>query len=186
MNVSERVLSEIKTPNTPFTIETVNRFIELVREKYNYDMIDVDAYPQPERYPAIPDNKYDIQIIYSDVTYTGHFICVYYDPNRKTLYIYDSFFSNENRDQISEENFSILKNRFPMGEKLVYVQPKTEQYDETSSGPLAMAYATTLIFGETPAVYGLKMNTNHSDKAIHLREHIFEMFSERELSPFPR
>lgn len=79
-----------------------------------------------------------------------------------------------------------------MAEKAVFVLPKTRQIDETSNGPLAIAYATTLILQMTstleegPASYGFLMNNKDSQEAVHLREHIFEMFQKKELSPFPR
>ncbi|XP_031628283.1 uncharacterized protein LOC116344049 [Contarinia nasturtii] len=166
------------------TDETINYFIEIVREKYNFDMIRVDFNPQLENYPAIPPNTYDIQIVYSNVM--EHFLCIYYDPNPETLYIYDSYFSNSMLDKMDEHSILILENRYPMRRKVVWVQPKTEQYDDTSNGPLTIAYATTLILNKTPATYGFKMHAKHPDKAIHLRKHIFEMFQKKELSLFTR
>ncbi|XP_031638975.1 uncharacterized protein LOC116351067 [Contarinia nasturtii] len=180
------ILSEIKKPNTPFTNETINYFIELVRQNHGYDMIDVNSYPSPVNYPPIRSWKRDIQIIYSDAIQSGHYICVYYDPDYRTAYIYDSRIENMNYI-ISEQHDLIVKNRYPAAiNRTVVVSPKTEQYDETSSGPLVIAYATTLILGETPANYGFQMNVENQDKAIHLREHIFEMLQNRRLSPFPR
>ncbi|XP_031623391.1 uncharacterized protein LOC116340831 [Contarinia nasturtii] len=176
-----QVLAGIKKPNTPLTNETINKFVELVREKYHYNMIDVRSFSQPTKYPPIPNNTYDVQILYS---HSNHYICIYFDPLRKTVYVYDSNISST-KSIIMNEHILIVRNRFPMS-KTVYVIPKTEQYDDTSSGPLAIAYATTLILGENPAIYGFQMNTKHSDKAIHLREHIFKMLRKGELSLFPR
>ncbi|XP_031623390.1 uncharacterized protein LOC116340830 isoform X2 [Contarinia nasturtii] len=177
----DQVLAGIKKPNTPFTNETINKFIELVREKYHYNMIDVRSFSQPTKYPPIPNNTYDVQILYS---HSNHYICIYFDPLHETVYVYDSYISSTKSIIMHEHNL-IVQNRFPMS-KTVYVIPKTEQYDDTSSGPLAIAYATTLILGENPAIYGFQMNTKHSDKAIHLREHIFKMLRKGELSLFPR
>lgn len=177
----EQILTGIKKPNTPFSNDTINQFIELVREKSSYDMIDVRSYSQPEKYPRIDNKKKDIQILYSS---SGYYVCTYFDPVLNTIYIYDTMSSNK-KFKIVYQHYSIILNRYPRP-KPVYVIPKTEQYDDTSNGPLVISYATTLVLGENPATYGFRMNTKHKDKAIHLREHIFEMLRTRKLSPFPR
>lgn len=157
--------------------------MEIVRRKYNFSMIDIQSRAV---YPTYQGNTPDIQILYSDVVKSGHYICVYYDTNLKTVYIYDSFFNDEKRGKISDKNFAIMKSRYPMAKNYVHVLPKIEQYDETSSGPIVIAYTTTLILNDTPAAYSFKMETKQADKAVFLRHHIFEMFRAEKLSLFPR
>lgn len=180
INVNENVLDELMEPNTPVTIEAMNHFIELVREKYNYNMIYVDYYPQPENYPSIPPNKFDIQIIHLGEIDSGHYICIYFDAYYETVYVYDSLAIVHN------EHIPIMVNRIPWGNKMVYVKPKTEQYDAASSGLFAIAYATTIILDMDPSSYTFKMGVNDLDKSIHLREHITNMLQTNELSLFPQ
>lgn len=179
------ILNEVNNPNTPFTNETINCFIELVREQYGYDMIDVRSYPDSTKYPPIDGNQFDIQILYSDIIDSGHYVCVIYDPKYRNVYLYDGLISKMNF-LITEQHKAIMKHRYPFASKTTYVVPKTEQYDDTSSGPFVIAYALTLILGESPANYGFQMNATHSDAAIHLRDHIFEMFRTKRLTAFPR
>ncbi|XP_031637265.1 uncharacterized protein LOC116349806 [Contarinia nasturtii] len=178
------VLVEIAKRNTPCSNETINYFIEFVREKYGFDMIDVRCYPHLENYPQIPGDQYDIQILYSDEFSSGHYTVVFYDPNYQTVYIYDSRITVMEYE-VTGQRLSIIEKRYPMA-KIVPVIPKVEQYDEISSGLFAIAYATTLILGESPANYIYEMNPRHSDKAINLRKHIIKMFRTKELSEFPR
>lgn len=166
-------------------LKTINLFIKLVRKRYGFDMIDVNEYSPIENYPPIRGDEPDVQILYSNMFDTPHFICVYYDPTYQTVYTYDSQMTNKHYYSPLEYHIEIKKKRYPMA-KSVDVLPTTEQYDETSSGPLAIAYATTLIQGDSPANVAYKMSAKNSDAAVYLRQHIYEMLRNKELSPFPR
>lgn len=181
------ILYDIKKPNTPISVETINLFIKLVRERYGFDMIDLNSYPtfsQIQKYPPISGDKPDIQILYSNMFDTPHFVCVYYDPKYKTVYHYDSLITWMNHTTILYHK-EIKANRYPMAEKVIVI-PTTEQYDVTSSGLFVIAYTTSLILGDSPANVAYKMSAIYPDTSFYLREHIAEMLKINELSPFPQ
>ncbi|XP_031640257.1 uncharacterized protein LOC116352098 isoform X2 [Contarinia nasturtii] len=152
-----------------------------VRAITNFDMKDVIYYYFPELYTKC--DKDDVQILYGGdigINATGHFLCVFYKAENQTVYVYDSLYQKE----LHERQMEIINNRYPMRKYITFVEPKTKQIDNTSCGAFAIAYATTLIFGEDP--YEYEMDFNGTNYSLNLRKHIRKMFECYELKHFPR
>lgn len=178
--IRKEIFHELETPNEYFSDHTINHFMKLVRKTTSFDMIDVLFYYYPELYQEC-DSKVDIQIIYGgEIGEIGHFICIFY--SEQVVYVYDSL----NRKSLHERQMQIINFRYPKWKTIIFAEPKTTQIDDTSCGPLTIAYATMLILGEDPAKYIFKMDVHNIDHSHHLRQHIQTMFENKKLSHFPK
>lgn len=177
MKIQEKVLIELSAPNTFLSDLTINHFINLVRATTNFDMIDVNRVYFPQLYEENDTERDDVQILYGGdigVDAVGHFLSIFYKAETKTVYVYDSLF----RQELHEKQIQIINYRYPKREYIEFVKPKTVQNDETSCGCFAIAYTATIILGDDPATYNLKLH--------NLRKHIRKMFEENKLIPFPQ
>lgn len=185
MNAKEipnEVRLELETQNKCFSDISINYFVNLVRSTTDFDMIDVVFYYFPELYSE--KNEDDVQILYGGEigeNVIGHFICVFYTVDDKIVHVFDSL----NRNVLHERQMEIINHRYPRRKEIIFVKPKTLQSDDTSCGPLCIAYATTVILGGDPMKYEYKMNIN-GDQSMFLREHIKNIFEKYKLSHFPQ
>lgn len=145
-------------------------------------MIDVLFYYYPELYQEC-ENEPDVQIIYGGETglnVIGHFLCIYY--SEEIVFIYDSL----NRKRLHERQMDIINSRYPKRKTIIFVEPEVTQFDDTSCGPLNIAYATMLILGHDPATYTFRMDAGNIDHSHYLRKHIQTMFENGQLLHFPK
>lgn len=183
--LQKEVLRELETPNQCFSDLTVNYFINLVQATTDFEMFDVVFFFFPELYRECASGKDDVQILYGGEigeSVIGHWVCIFYKQKNRTVYVLDSL----NRNFLHERQLKIIQYRYPQRREIVFVRPKIVQFDGTSCGPLAIAYATTIILGDDPTTYELKMDVNGVDKSNYLRRHILKMFESYSLLPFPR
>lgn len=176
------VVHELLTPKKRFSDHTINYFIEMVCTKTEFRMLDVLFYPFPENYRGhLPSDRDDVQIIFGgDVDSVGHFICVYYNVSKRTVYVYDSL----HKQILDPGQMEIVTERYP-NRRIKFVEPKTRQKDDYSCGAFVIAYATTLILGHDPGTVQFEMDDDSVDRSMKLRKHIHEMFANNELKAFP-
>lgn len=184
------VLYDLETPNSPFCFDTINIFISLVQATTDFEMEFIDFTYYPELYPLYNDSKNDVQILFTDGDGPiGHYICVFYDAEDKTVYVYDSVY----QQYLSDKQMFIINVRYPKHTSIVFVETKTKQKDHSSCGPFSIAYATSLIFEYNLETYKLKTKTKRRkvpsrrfDYSTYMRKHILKMFQSKKLLPFPQ
>lgn len=183
--IQTEVLRELETPNQCFSDLTINYFIKMVQATTDFEMFDAVFFYFPELYRECDKERDDVQILYGGgigESVIGHWICIFYKAENRKVHVLDSL----NRNILHERQIEIIQHRYPQKEEIVFMKPRILQSDRTSCGPLAIAYATTIILGEDPITYEFEMDGNGVDNSSFLRKHIRRMFESNELLHFPR
>lgn len=141
-----------------------------------------------------------VQIIFQGrpgIKEIGHFICVHYVFSKQTVYIYDSLYNgcgyiddpSHPQNQINAKTRNIINILYPHHKQRVVVRPRTTQMDLKSCGVFAIAYATTALFGYSPAKYQLKLGNSQAprnyDQSTDLRYHLANIIQNDQLQLFP-
>ncbi|XP_031627631.1 uncharacterized protein LOC116343597 [Contarinia nasturtii] len=169
---SSQIMKELGSPKEPFSDATINYFIQMVRLQKKFDMINLNNYNKA--YQKADPKQRDIQILYGNGTSNGYYICVFYEPSVKKVYVYDILLPNK----LSPRNKEIIKERYPERIEIVFAKPSKDQKEKTkeleknvaqgilfgrlrqifkdktegkeiariSSGPMSIAYAASLIY----------------------------------------
>lgn len=161
------------------------QFMQIVNNVTDFEMINpvLTAY---DEYVKRPDNEThlnDLQIFYDGNFMSiggGHYMCVYYDAELKTVFVYDSLRSGFLSRRIKE----IMTIRYPKA-KINFIKPRTKQPDSCSCGVFATAYATSIIFFRDPAKVPLKIDSKMPNKTITLRRHLAKILAHNKLKMFP-
>lgn len=208
----EEVVTEIFKPNGLLSTNyTMKLFTDIVNRDTSNSMINPRYFEKPYRYSLNRvENENDIQILLYMHEYNvfnveksqiGHFICVSYDSKNNSVNIYDScvhFYTNTIKLSMEGKLQEILGRLYPNHSKIVWKIPRTTQCDNSSCGVFAIAYATLLICRQDPEIYGLNFSYSklyetdtaylhpyYRDSTMSLRHHIWRMFCENRLIPFP-
>lgn len=183
------ICSHIRRRGTYLEDTHIDNFISLVNRDERYNMITTLAAQRIEHYKrsSVEAMLDDVQIIFegrAGPSNLGHYICIRYIADYRTIIVYDPL----NSRNVSDRTRNILRTRFPgYNEQLEYAVPRTAQPDLISCGIFAVAYATTIILGEDPTVYPLLLgNSRQVDKTLQLRDHMAKMLEEGRLSLFPK
>lgn len=190
-------IENAKTENTPLLGSTISEFIKIAnagQSKYQLSFVlngDPGAYAKfRKRHKGIFNHlknmlyirrirSINVQIIFDGANgdSMGHYICVYYKPREKGLFIFDSNFSKEKPLGVMVKN-DILLELFPDAKSIIVVKPLTTKNDNTSNGVLTIAYAMALMDG---------LNPEHMQFAEidELRAHLVKILQTKKLSQFP-
>lgn len=181
------ILDDLTTPNQALSFFTFSRFSNLVRATTEFDLLPANFVDYPELCPVHNCTKNDIQIVYSEENGEGHATTIFFDAAKNTVFVYD--------EPCMDMNMPIINKRYPNSPKIKFVDRKTKQTrDDGSCGLYAIAYATNLILGHDPRTRELKATSiltrslfsKNFDYSGIFRQHIFKMFTEKRLSPFPQ
>lgn len=184
------ILEDITTARKPLTDMAIDWLIDnLINPdtQIAFKMIATVYKQRTYKYTKVAENKDDLQIIFSGHwSSLGHYILAHFVANENVVKIYDSLHgSGQHGHRLQSDEKDVLTRLYP-GKKIVFVEPATKQSDGVSCGIFAIAYATTIILGDDPAIYKLQLLNTNDDQAMALREHIARMYRNRELAPFPQ
>lgn len=199
----EQVLNEIFKPYGCLeSYSTMKLFMDIVNRDTSYFMINPEYYKKPVRYWFhLVNNVRDIQILFYKHGQVGHVLCVSYDSTSDAVNIYDScvkLYTVTIKRSMERKLQEILGRLYPNHTKIVWKIPKNTQNDNSSCGVFTIAYASLLICGQDPELYELDFSKfklfemdsailypYYRDSTMPLRHHIWRMFRENRLIPFP-
>lgn len=139
---------------------------------------------KPQMYYRQPVIVHDIQILSLGNTYKiGHYVCIQYVSNERTLYVYDPL----NSGNSVHAYVPVINQRYPQLQRIVYRTARTLQPDLFSCGVFSIAHATKIILGHDPTQYRLNLDSiNAVDQSMPLREHSADMIEDGgQLTLFP-
>lgn len=184
------ILDEILSARECLTDITINRFVEVAEKISGRKMFSPANVQIIENYcrNETESQQDDIQILYEgpitdDFNKIGHYICVSYQGQEDTVYVYDSLYTKT----LSERSKKIINLRYQQPyTQIHYVKPKIFQPDSTSCGVFAIAYVTTILFGRNPAQFRFKLlPSGATDRTMLMRKHLAQMLTDERLSLFP-
>lgn len=184
--ITEIPLEEITTEGEALCGTTIDYFLEIAMEEFPHlkmyrrhrNSSDYEHYQLHES--ADID---DVQILFggsSDPSVMGHWFCIRYEATSRKVLVYDATM----KDILEPIHRKIIHRLYPYRSGIAFRKPKTIQTDETSCGLYSIIYATTIILGEEPAKYDLKLNYVLGDESLYMRLHILKMFAHRKLALF--
>lgn len=196
----EEVATEIFTPHGYLSTNfTMKPFTDIVNRDTSNSMINPRYFEKPDIQILLYMHEYNVFNV--EKNQIGHYICVSYDSKNNSVNIYDScvhFYTNTIKLNMEYKLRKILRRLYPSHSKIVWKIPRTLQYDISSCGVFAIAYATLLICGQDPELYELNFSYSkvyetdtaylhpyNEDSTMPLRHHIWQMFCENRIIPFP-
>lgn len=185
------ILNNIRTPVRPLNDMAIDWFIDNLvnpNQQIPYQMNPTVYKQRMDKYKNADENKNDVQIIFSGHwSSLGHYTIAHYVANEKLVKMYDSLHgSGQHGRRLQTDERNVLARLYP-GKTIKCVEPATKQPDGVSCGVFAVAYATTIILGNDPAIYRLYLsNINLDDSTMALREHMVRMYRNKKLLPFPQ
>lgn len=151
------------------------------------------GYDDHEAFNKRSQSKDDIQIVqYEEVPRdpeSRRVVCVHYANNKLT--IYDPLYRNGKT--LNTNLGTILRKLYPFvwsddgsrPPRIAFVRPGTLQPDDVSSGLLAIAYATALMFNIDPKDLKLRLASS-GDPVFFLKQHLEQIFHQWRITLFPR
>lgn len=187
------IIRNITTPFYELGDEAVDWFIDkLVNPdpRFNFNMISTLYAQRPSKYQPVAGDRDDLQIIFTapkEKLHTiGHYIVAHFVAADNIVRIYDSLHGSADRGRVLKEEELIILSRLYPSRQVMFIEPATKQPDGSSCGVFAVANATSIIFGQDPASYGLKLtNYQRRDNTMALRNHLAQMYRGNQLELFP-
>lgn len=176
---------------------TLNKFTAFVSDAHNQGQTIYNMFPVPvwwswfwyKRYSKRDESRNDIQILFkpNPKSKIGHYLCVYYNHQKKEVSIYDPLYFDG--IELHPKVRASLEILYPSvksggGAKIVHVKPGTTQPDNVSCGFFSIAYATALIFGQDPKDIKFKLASS-GDPVVYLRKHLEQIYLQRKITLFP-
>lgn len=129
--------------------------------------------------PHESSQKKHLQILHSDFS-GGHWVTCYYDT--KSVIIYDSHEGsrNANKENVNGEIRIFVERLFPFHDfqnNSIIFPTVQSQGNGYNCGPMAMAFATSILFGINPCIVTY-------DRSL-LRPHLSAMFADQTINHFP-
>lgn len=191
-NLTE-IVKEITTPSSLLSDLAVDWFIvNMTNANPNipFNMTPVLYAQIPKKYKAVSNDRDHLQIVFSGNSKSvGHYILAHFVASENVVKIYDSLYSFGMHGSVLSPSAKNILSRLYPGKRVQFVEPATKQPDSKSCGVFAIAYATTIILGEDPATYQLRLNGRSLrvwDKTMLLRKHIGSMYKSKCLKLFPQ
>lgn len=175
----EQMTTEIGTAFEWLTNFTVDHFLEEIVKRYfpQYEVQPTVFSQAPHRFKEAPIDRDDVQIILAD----RHYIVSHFTVADDVVNLYDSLYTN-----IQPGHMEILRRIYP-GRRCRVVKLATAQPDLAACGVFAIANVTSIVLGENPAEYSLRIEHTllHPDATYLLRNHLILIFEKNTLTLFP-
>lgn len=185
------ILDELKDTETELTDDTINYILDIVRNTtdfkpqstliYYVGIVDIEARPA---------NESDVQVLYSG-TYkrTGHWIATFYTPEKKEIFVIDSF----HRQHLDDNQRQVLSKLYPFVEHIdkhvVYWEPHYKQKDGVSCGVFALSYLLSIVQNEHPeylieSIFHAPKKISYDQVMFVLRRYFRQIVRAKKLLPF--
>lgn len=180
--IPSHVLEEITTEYMQFSLNTIDLFANIAMEQFPgirfYHVI--DYYSTRDFKPHRSSKINDVQIFIgnTDINDGAHAICVYYEASSKNVLIYDSSMWK----RLDSKQLEIIDTLYPFKNDIVFMEPKSLQFDAPTCAVFSTIYANMLLLGSDPSKVGFKLNEVYGDSTLYMRFHILKILSNRKLT----
>lgn len=173
-------LEDLGNPHTMLSGTTIDLIAEILAKKSKFKPQSVFIHLKGELYESCKEDENDVQILYGN---NSHWICSYYNADKKQFYLYNSLYHANGR--LLKAQATVLRKLYPfiprnelLG-KVVFKEPILKQRDGISCGLFALHYMRTIIKGKFPdqSTGGIssKISGNYQKLVTHLRNDFKEL-----------